>query len=78
MTTDTNINNVCIVSVNIIVFIPPLKVYNHIRAMVIITVIENGMLKLSKTNSCNTLATRNNRNAAPTVLDIKKAIDPVL
>ena len=34
--------------------------------------------KLSNINNCNTLATKNNLKAAPTVLDIKKATEPVL
>ena len=46
--------------------------------MVIITVIAKGTPKPSKINNCKTLATKNNLKAAPIVLEIKKATEPVL
>ena len=37
-----------------------------------VTVTQNGMPYASNNNNCNTLATKNNRNEAPIVLDNKK------
>ena len=60
------------------VLMPPLKVYNHISPMVMITVTTNGMSKRSKMSNCRTFATKKSLNEAPTVLDTKKATEPVL
>ena len=46
--------------------------------MVMVTVNQNGIPNSSKSRSCNTLATKNKRNAAPIVLDSKKNEAPVL
>ena len=40
--------------------------------MVRLTVTQKGIPNSSNNNNCNTLATKNNRNAAPIVLDNKK------
>ena len=65
-------------SVQTIVFIPPLKVYNQINKIVIETVIQKGIPYASNRIICNTLATKNNLNAAPIVLESKKKEAPVL
>ena len=49
-----------------------------INKIEIITVISNGMFKESKTNCCNTIATKYNLNDAPKILEIKKKKAPVL
>ncbi len=46
--------------------------------MEITTVISNGTFQESKTNCCKTIATRNNRNAAPSTRETKKKKAPVL
>ena len=66
------INKVCRVSVQTIVFIPPLKVYIHINPIEIPTVTGNGIFQLSNTNCCKTIATKNNLNEAPNILERKK------
>lgn len=71
-------NNVCSVSVQTMVLIPPRKVYTQIKVMVTTTVKANGILKASKNAICNTTATKYNRNAAPINLEIKKKKEPVL
>ena len=40
------------------------------------TVISNGIFIESKTNSCSTIATRNNLKEAPKTLEIRKKTDP--
>ena len=60
------------------VFIPPLKVYNQINKIVMETVAQNGTPYASNKIICNTFATKNNRNAAPIVLESKKKLAPVL
>ena len=66
------INKVCRVSVQTIVFIPPLKVYIHINPIEIPTVTGKGIFQLSNTNCCKTIATKNNLNEAPNILERKK------
>ena len=71
-------NNVCKVSVQIIVLIPLLKVYTHISKIVTTTVISKGTPQASKMAICNTLATKYSLKDAPITLLIKKKIAPVL
>ena len=40
-----------------------------------VTVSQNGIPNSSNSSNCNTLATKNKRNAAPIVLDNKKSVD---
>ena len=75
--TETSIKNVCSVSVHTMVLIPPLCVYVQIKRIEIITVISNGMFQESNTNCCKTIATKNRRNEAPIIREIKKKNAPV-
>ena len=70
--TAMSIANVCKVSVQTIVFIPPLKVYIQINPIEIPTVTGKGIFQLSNTNCCKTIATKNNLNEAPNILERKK------
>ena len=65
-------------SVQTIVFIPPLYVYIQIRDIVIKTEIKKGMFNESKNIICKTEATKNNLNEEPIILDSKKKKEPVL
>ena len=76
--TESIIKNVCRVSVQTTVFIPPLKVYIQINNIEIVTVNSNGIPHESNTNFCKTIATKNNRKAAPSTLDTKKKNAPVI
>ena len=64
-----NMKVVCNVSVQTMVFTPPLKVYTKIMKRTMQLVAANGMFRASKTKSCNTLITKNNRTVAPKVRD---------
>ena len=76
--TVNSIKVVCRVSVHIIVFMPPLYVYSHIKKMVTKVVIKNGIPNEAKNNTSSTLATKNNLKEAPRVLDKKKYTAPDL
>ena len=78
ITTATSIKVVCTVSVQMMVRIPPLKVYNQINRMVTTTLIQNGIPHWLKMLRCNTLATRNNLKEAPIIRDNRKKEAPVL
>jgi hypothetical protein len=58
------------------VLIPPRLVYSQINKIDITTVISKGIPKSSNRYCCRTIATRNSLNDAPSILDIKKDIDP--
>ncbi len=76
--TAISIKRVCKVSVQTMVFIPDLKVYNHINKTVIITVCQKAIPMSSNKITCNTLATKKSLKLAPTTLEIKKNEAPVL
>src|SRR3546814_19100234 len=70
--------NVCIRSVIIIVFNPPLWVYTHINTKQIAIVAAKGTFQASKIKRCKIIATRYKRKAEPIVLEIKKIMAPLL
>lgn len=76
--TASNIQIVCNVSVQIIVFIPPIKVYDQINRMEMTTVSKKETPIGPKTNAWSTIATRYNLNEAPINLDNKKKEAPTL
>jgi hypothetical protein len=76
--TAVSINRVCSRSVQMMVLIPPLKVYNQINRIVMTTVAQKGTFHASKILICNTLDTRNKRKAVPIALDSRKKDAPVL
>ena len=63
-------------SVQMIVFIPPLFVYTQIKKTEKITVISKGIDHFLKINSCKTIATKKSLNEAPKILETKKKKAP--
>jgi hypothetical protein len=77
ITEDTR-NTVCSVSVMMIVFKPPLNVYDQIRPREIKTVAQNGIPYESKMNRCNTITTKYSLNEDPMVRLKRKILAAVL
>ena len=60
------------------VLTPPLKVYDHIKPIVMATVTQNGIPNGEVTNWCITIAAKYKRKPEPIVLDKRKKAEPVL
>ena len=69
---------VCKASVQIMVFIPPLRVYNHINATMPEAFTRKGIPQWLKMHICKTSTATYNLNAAPIILDSRKNDAPVL
>jgi type I restriction-modification system DNA methylase subunit len=71
-------NNDCKASVQTIVLMPDLLVYNHIRIRTTIMVMKKGICNLSKKAYCKIFIERSNRSAAPNDCETRKNNEPVL